>query len=85
MPVNREKLREWGKMLRKSRRWQGLTCEELAKVLNVNPVTVMKWEHGKHVPHFRVANQIVTIAQAGLTESEAIRFRELTEAIISGE
>ena len=60
---------------KKARLVEGLTQEELARMLSVSTVTVCKWENGKTFPHPKHLKQVAEILHTsvdGLLEEVAV-------------
>ena len=50
-----------GRIIKEKRKEIGLTQEQLAEQLNLNPKTVSRWERGTNVPDVSVLNSIAEV------------------------
>lgn len=61
-----------GNWLKAARQNKGISQIELAKILNVHPVSVNRWEHGVRNPSLSMIYKIADIM--GMTVSELLNF-----------
>ena len=63
--MNQEKI---GKLIKKLRKANGLTQQDLADLLNLSPKTISKWECGKGCPDIGILNELSNILGISVTE-----------------
>ena len=57
-----------GRIIKEKRKEIGLTQEQLAEQLNLNPKTVSRWERGTNVPDVSVLNSIAEVLSVDVEE-----------------